>query len=206
MAKANAVRFASTPSPKLCTGVAIRNVDKNSLAFVDAVKVRPTHRVKKYKGEPLATVQRTWDSIHTTLADNLGNSGVYTYVDVAHTRAYQAKRLKEADAAAPAAPAAAPAAAGNAAAPAAPAAEGNAANEERARAAAAWVATAAKNDNDLFWATTAAQTEPEEKEDDDADLEDDTAAVATKRLKTGNGSKQADESDDESDDDYDPAT
>ena len=27
-------------------------------------KVRPTHRVKKYNGDPLATVQQTWDSVH----------------------------------------------------------------------------------------------------------------------------------------------
>ena len=174
--KPNAVRFASMPSDKLCTDVTIRNADKNSLALVDAVNVRTTHRVEKYKGKPLATVQRTWDSTH---------SGVYTYVDVARTRTYQAKRLKEAVPAVPAVPAS----------------DGNAANEEKARAAAAWVATAAKNDDDLFLAT-AAKTEPEKKEDDAADLED--AAVATNRLKTGNGSKQADESDDESDDDYDP--
>ena len=34
-------------------------------------KVRPTHRVKKYNGDPLATVQQTWDLVHPMPVDHI---------------------------------------------------------------------------------------------------------------------------------------
>jgi len=112
------VPFASMPSLKLCGGVAIRKADNADNSPVD-VKARSTYRVKKYRGDPLAEVQKNWDSMHIMSADDHVAKKVKfslpfvqsttneppAYVDLAHTRACQSNRLKEADAAIAAAPA-----------------------------------------------------------------------------------------------------